>query len=74
MTGIYKIHLQKSHKLSPDENVVIGHLTRAGVGLWVSYEDQPLIHVYHLETLNQLQDVNVSSAIQKALTGIKFKS
>ncbi|XP_064610358.1 rho guanine nucleotide exchange factor 10-like protein [Liolophura sinensis] len=63
------LEVQKSHKLSPDDDVVIGHVTRAGVGLWVSYEDQPLIHVYHLETLNQLQDVNVSSAVQKALTG-----
>lgn len=52
--------LQSSHKLSGSGEVE--HIVPTGVGLWVSYKDSSIIHLYHIETLDLLQEINISSA------------
>ena len=43
---------------------------KAGVGLMVSLRERSVIQLYHLETLEYLQDINVASAITLTLNGV----
>lgn len=47
----------------------ISDMVKSGVGLWVSYKDKSLLHLYHIETKQQLQEINVSSAVERVTTG-----
>eukprot|EP00106_Octopus_bimaculoides_P008662 XP_014776104.1 PREDICTED: rho guanine nucleotide exchange factor 10-like [Octopus bimaculoides] len=67
---IYKIDyftgkIQVSCCLSPEG--VIQHIVQAGVGIWVSYQNSPTIHLYHIENLNLLQEINIASAGTRVL-------
>jgi len=42
---------------------------KAGVGLMVSLRERSVIQLYHLETLEYLQDINVASAVTLTLNG-----
>jgi len=45
-------------------------MVRCGVGLMVSLSERAIIQLYHLETLEYLQDINVASAITRTLNGL----
>jgi len=45
-------------------------MVRCGVGLMVSLSERAVIQLYHLETLEYLQDINVASAITRTLNGV----
>ena len=45
-------------------------MVKAGVGLMVSLRERSVIQLYHLETLEYLQDINVASAITLTLNGL----
>jgi len=45
-------------------------MVRCGVGLMVSLRGRAVIQLYHLETLEYLQDINVASAITRTLNGL----
>ena len=44
-------------------------MVRCGVGLMVSLRDRAVIQLYHLETFEYLQDINVASAVTRTLNG-----
>ena len=44
-------------------------MVKAGVGLMVSLTERSVIQLYHLETFEYLQDINVASAIARTLNG-----
>jgi len=45
-------------------------MATAGVGLLLSLRERSVIQLYHLETLEYLQDVNVASAVTRTLDGV----
>ncbi|CAD5117935.1 DgyrCDS6679 [Dimorphilus gyrociliatus] len=64
----YKIHradfdLASENKLKDCEES-IKCVVNAGAGILVSYENSAVIKLYHRETFEYLQDINVASAIQ----------
>ena len=61
--------LQASHDLSLSDGEVVSHMVKAGVGLLVAFQNKALLRIFHLETFQHLQDVNVASAVQKLLEG-----
>jgi len=48
-------------------------MARCGVGLMLALRDRAVIQLYHIETLDYLQDINVASAITRALHGAFVK-
>ncbi|GAB1608563.1 rho guanine nucleotide exchange factor 10-like isoform X2 [Argonauta hians] len=57
--------LLDSSQLSPTD--IIQNIVQAGVGIWVSYQNSATIHLYHIENMNLLQDINISSAASRVL-------
>ncbi|XP_033763685.1 rho guanine nucleotide exchange factor 10-like [Pecten maximus] len=47
----------------------ISEMVRSGVGLWVSYKDQSRVCLFHIETKENLQEVNVKGAVERMVSG-----
>ncbi|XP_041377385.1 rho guanine nucleotide exchange factor 10-like protein [Gigantopelta aegis] len=58
--------------LSPDDKP-IDCIVRTGVGLWVSYRNSSVLQLYHVETLVNLQEINIASSVLRLL-GEKSKA
>ncbi|XP_052082566.1 rho guanine nucleotide exchange factor 10-like isoform X2 [Mytilus californianus] len=41
----------------------IAHMVRSGVGLWISHKGSSSIHLYHIETKKQMQEINVAQSV-----------
>uniref|UniRef100_A0AAQ5ZFZ7 DH domain-containing protein n=1 Tax=Amphiprion ocellaris TaxID=80972 RepID=A0AAQ5ZFZ7_AMPOC len=41
----------------------VGHMVRSGGGVWMAFTQSPSIHLFHIETLEALQEVNISTRI-----------
>ncbi|XP_063410363.1 rho guanine nucleotide exchange factor 10-like protein [Mytilus trossulus] len=41
----------------------ISHMVRSGVGLWISHKGSSSIHLYHIETQKQIQEINVAQSV-----------
>jgi len=48
---------------------VVKHLVAYGIGVWVSCWRSAKLQLYHAETLDQLQIINVSTAISRMKNG-----
>ena len=59
---------QQTFVLSPDEKQ-IDCIVRTGVGLWVSYKHSAVLQLYHVETLVNLQEINIASSVIRLLGG-----
>ncbi|XP_021375472.1 rho guanine nucleotide exchange factor 10-like isoform X2 [Mizuhopecten yessoensis] len=46
----------------------ISEMVRSGVGLWVSYKDQSRVCLFHIETKENLQEVNVKGAVERMVS------
>ncbi|CAK8688139.1 unnamed protein product [Clavelina lepadiformis] len=46
------------------ENLVVNLVTRVGSGLWVAFCDECNLNLYHLESLDRLQEINLSRVIR----------
>jgi len=60
---------QTSRELCNESGSHIQCMVKAGVGLMVSLRERSVIQLYHIETLEYLQDVNVASAVMLTLNG-----
>ncbi|XP_067659618.1 rho guanine nucleotide exchange factor 10-like protein [Haliotis asinina] len=57
-----------THDLSIEsEKLVIHEFTTSGVGIWVSFKDSAKLRLYHMETLENLQEINIASAVNRLL-------
>lgn len=52
----------------------VKHLVAYGIGVWVSSKRSSKLQLYHAETLDQLQILNVGTAVQRMKEGILFKT
>eukprot|EP00058_Branchiostoma_floridae_P028485 XP_002613976.1 hypothetical protein BRAFLDRAFT_67458 [Branchiostoma floridae] len=57
--------IKTSFEVSSD--VSAEHIVVSGVGVWVSLQNKSTIRLYHTETLEHLQDINVASTIHRML-------
>jgi len=60
---------QTTRDLCKESRSHIECMVKAGVGLMVSLRERSVIQLYHLETLEYLQDINVASAVTLTLNG-----
>ncbi|KAK2850779.1 hypothetical protein Q5P01_007055 [Channa striata] len=54
------LHTQ-SFEAHSDPAFTVSHMVRAGGGVWMAFSQGSSIHLFHTETLEQLQEVNIST-------------
>uniref|UniRef100_UPI00358F4E49 rho guanine nucleotide exchange factor 10-like isoform X2 n=1 Tax=Myxine glutinosa TaxID=7769 RepID=UPI00358F4E49 len=48
---------------------VVSQMAGSGVGVWLSFSEGAVLRLFHTETQQQLQEVNLNTPIQRALPG-----
>uniref|UniRef100_H0XBF2 Rho guanine nucleotide exchange factor 10 n=2 Tax=Otolemur garnettii TaxID=30611 RepID=H0XBF2_OTOGA len=52
-----------------EEGMVISHMAVAGVGIWIAFTSGSTLRLFHTETLEHLQDVNIAAPVHSLLPG-----
>ncbi|XP_069091919.1 rho guanine nucleotide exchange factor 10 isoform X2 [Pleurodeles waltl] len=52
-----------------EEGMVISHMVVVGVGIWIAFTSGSALRLFHTETLEHLQDVNIAAPVHHMLTG-----
>lgn len=60
--------LQK-FEVHPDPTISVTHMTCAGGGVWMAFSEGSSIRLFHTETLELLQEINISSRSTLLNTG-----
>lgn len=68
MTPFLPFPLQK-FEVHPDPTVSVAHMTCAGGGVWMGFSEGSSIRLFHTETLELLQEINVWSRSTLLNTG-----
>ena len=69
---VFYVQSQTSFEVSQEPNQSVQHMVVAGVGVWISFHTLDIIRLFHTETLQVLQDINVASPIGRMVTGKSF--
>ncbi|CAL8336914.1 unnamed protein product [Merluccius merluccius] len=48
-------------EVHPDHMVSVAHMVRAGSGVWMAFSEGSSIRLFHTETLEHLQEINIST-------------
>uniref|UniRef100_A0A7N6BXU9 DH domain-containing protein n=1 Tax=Anabas testudineus TaxID=64144 RepID=A0A7N6BXU9_ANATE len=54
------LHIQ-SFEAHSDPGFSVSHMVRSGGGVWMAFNQGSSIHLFHTETLEQLQEINIST-------------
>jgi hypothetical protein len=65
--NVFKLSIPK-----PKDDAHIKFMVRAGVGLFISFTKIAVIQLYHMETFDHLQDINVASSVARSISGMFF--
>uniref|UniRef100_A0A3B4FLW4 Rho guanine nucleotide exchange factor 10 n=1 Tax=Pundamilia nyererei TaxID=303518 RepID=A0A3B4FLW4_9CICH len=52
-----------------DEGMVVSHMVVAGVGIWIAFSSGSTLRLFHTETLEHLQDINIATPVHSILPG-----
>ncbi|KAF6083699.1 Rho guanine nucleotide exchange factor 10 [Phyllostomus discolor] len=52
-----------------EEGMVVSHMAIAGVGIWVAFTSGSTLRLFHTETLEHLQDINIATPVHHMLPG-----
>ncbi|MBN3310625.1 ARHGA factor, partial [Amia calva] len=52
-----------------EEGMVISHMAVAGVGIWIAFSSGSTLRLFHTETLEHLQDINIATPVHNLLPG-----
>ncbi|KAB0356841.1 hypothetical protein FD754_000997, partial [Muntiacus muntjak] len=63
--------LQQSFEAHQDEAVSVTHMVKAGSGVWMAFSSGSSIRLFHTETLEHLQEINVATRTSFLLPGQK---
>ncbi|XP_053453689.1 rho guanine nucleotide exchange factor 10 isoform X3 [Nycticebus coucang] len=64
-THVVENQLEAHH----EEGMVISHMAVAGVGIWIAFTSGSTLRLFHTETLEHLQDVNIAAPVHHLLPG-----
>lgn len=59
----------QSFTAHPDPSCAVSHMVQSGGGVWMAFRRSSSIHLFHTETLEQLQEVNVSARTSSVSSG-----
>ncbi|XP_063039605.1 rho guanine nucleotide exchange factor 10 isoform X2 [Engraulis encrasicolus] len=52
-----------------EEGMVVSHMVVAGVGIWMAFSSGSTLRLFHTETLEHLQDINIATPVNSILAG-----
>ncbi|XP_028293426.1 rho guanine nucleotide exchange factor 10 isoform X3 [Gouania willdenowi] len=52
-----------------EEGMVVSHMVVAGVGIWIASSSGSTLRLFHTETLQHLQDINIATTVHSILPG-----
>lgn len=61
--------LRQSFTAHSDPSCAVSHMVQSGGGVWMAFSRSSSIHLFHTETLEQLQEVNISPRATSVTTG-----
>ncbi|XP_056013747.1 uncharacterized protein LOC125646134 isoform X6 [Ostrea edulis] len=61
-------------RLICDGDAVISEMVRSGCGLWMSFKDKSYVRLYHLETKENLQEINIGSTVDRMMSESRYCS
>uniref|UniRef100_A0AAY4BZM0 Rho guanine nucleotide exchange factor 10 n=1 Tax=Denticeps clupeoides TaxID=299321 RepID=A0AAY4BZM0_9TELE len=65
-----KTHLVERHlEAHQEEGMVVSHMVVAGVGIWIAFSSGSTLRLFHTETLEHLQDINIATPVNSILSG-----
>uniref|UniRef100_A0A7N6FGF5 DH domain-containing protein n=1 Tax=Anabas testudineus TaxID=64144 RepID=A0A7N6FGF5_ANATE len=59
-------HSLEAHQ---EEGMVVSHMVVAGVGIWIAFSSGSTLRLFHTETLEHLQDINIATPVHNILPG-----
>ncbi|XP_062618694.1 rho guanine nucleotide exchange factor 10-like isoform X2 [Saccostrea cucullata] len=65
---------QFKDQLVCDGGAVISEMVRSGCGLWMSFKDKSYVRLYHIETKENLQEINIGSTVDRMMSESKYSS
>lgn len=60
---------QRQLEAHQEEGMVVSHMVVAGVGIWIAFSSGSTLRLFHTETLEHLQDINIATPVHNALPG-----
>ncbi|KTG47955.1 hypothetical protein cypCar_00000385 [Cyprinus carpio] len=61
--------VERHFEAHQEEGMVVSHMVVAGVGIWISFSTGSTLRLFHTETLDHLQDINIATAVNNILPG-----
>ncbi|XP_072313311.1 rho guanine nucleotide exchange factor 10 isoform X2 [Eucyclogobius newberryi] len=62
-------YVEKQLEAHQEEGMVVSHMVVAGVGIWIAFSSGSSLRLFHTETLEQLQDINIATPVNSILPG-----
>lgn len=61
--------MQRQLEAHQEEGMVVSHMVVAGVGIWIAFSSGSTLRLFHTETLEHLQDINIATPVHHTLPG-----
>ncbi|XP_071355248.1 rho guanine nucleotide exchange factor 10 isoform X2 [Trachinotus anak] len=61
--------VEKQLEAHQEEGMVVSHMVVAGVGIWIAFSSGSTLRLFHTETLEHLQDINIATPVHNTLPG-----
>ncbi|KAM8916428.1 rho guanine nucleotide exchange factor 10 isoform 2-T2 [Spinachia spinachia] len=61
--------VERQLEVHQEEGMVVSHMVVAGVGIWIAFSSGSTLRLFHTETLEHLQDINVATPVHNTLPG-----
>ncbi|XP_070560922.1 rho guanine nucleotide exchange factor 10-like isoform X2 [Ptychodera flava] len=68
------VQRQASFVVHNDRRVCVQFMVRAGVGVWVSMKNKATIRLFHTETQQYLQEINIAAPIGRMFQGLESRT
>uniref|UniRef100_A0A6G1S111 Rho guanine nucleotide exchange factor 10-like protein n=1 Tax=Hypotaenidia okinawae TaxID=2861861 RepID=A0A6G1S111_9GRUI len=65
------LHTQHTFEAHPDTEASVTHMVKAGSGVWMAFSSGSSIRLFHTETLEHLQEINIATKTTFVLPGQK---
>ncbi|NXX94389.1 ARGAL protein, partial [Centropus bengalensis] len=65
------LHIQQTFEAHPDSEASVTHMIKAGSGVWMAFSSGSSIRLFHTETLEHLQEINIATRTTFVLPGQK---
>lgn len=65
--------VQRQLEAHQEEGMVVSHMVVAGVGIWIAFSAGSTLRLFHTETLEHLQDINIATPVHNLLPGKTVK-